>query len=112
DFAQVRADGVITPPVAHDALAMLEIDSLGLDDFDRKYLSAICTKFDGGPVGLETMAAMLGEERDTIEDVYEPYLLSLGFLNRSPRGRMTTRLAYEHLGIPYRDRDSGQGRLM
>ncbi len=99
DFAQVRADGTITGSVAKAALAMLEIDDLGLDEVDRRFLRAIITKFDGGPVGLDTVAAAIGEERDTIEDVYEPYLLQLGFLNRTQRGRIATRHAYEHLGI-------------
>jgi len=103
DYAQVRAGGVITEEVAREALGMLEIDELGLDDIDRKVLLAIIEKFDGGPVGLETIAAAISEEPDTIMDVYEPYLLQLGFLNRTPRGRVATRRAYEHLGIPYRE---------
>jgi holliday junction DNA helicase RuvB len=96
-------------------MAMLEIDSLGLDDFDRRYLRSIIEKHEGGPVGVETLAAALGEERNNIEDVYEPYLLKLGFLNRTPRGRCATRLAYEHLGIPgpeKPDANGGQGRLL
>ncbi len=105
DFAQVRADGVITPEVADAALRMQGVDDLGLDDFDRRFLSTIIEKFDGGPVGVETIAATLQEERDTIEDVYEPYLMQLGFLNRTPRGRMATRGAYEHLRLPYRPND-------
>jgi len=99
DYAQVRADGAVTGRVAEDALAMLEVDPLGLDELDRRLLRTIIEKFDGGPVGIETIAASLSEERDTIEDVYEPYLLQIGFLNRTPRGRMATRLAYEHLGL-------------
>lgn len=99
DYAQVRADGMITQEVADRALAMLEVDHQGLDSLDRKFLLTIIEKFDGGPVGIETVAAAIGEERDTIEDVYEPYLLQVGFLQRTPRGRMATRLAYEHLGI-------------
>ena len=99
DYAQVRADGIISARVAEAALAMLEVDHLGLDEVDRKLLLAIIEKFDGGPVGVETLAAVVSEERETIEDVYEPYLLQIGFLNRTPRGRMATRLAYEHLGI-------------
>lgn len=99
DYAQVRADGIITRDVADRALAMLEIDHRGLDILDRKFLGTIIEKFDGGPVGIETVAAAIGEERDTIEDVYEPYLLQIGFLQRTPRGRVATRLAYEHLGI-------------
>ncbi len=101
DYAQVRAEGVITAEVAHDALKRLEIDRLGLDDTDRRILHAIIDKFDGGPVGLDTIAAATSEERDAIMDVYEPYLLQLGFLARTPRGRITTRRAYEHMGVPY-----------
>jgi Holliday junction DNA helicase RuvB len=101
DYAQVRAEGVITAEVAHDALKRLEIDELGLDDTDRRILHAIIDKFDGGPVGLDTIAATTSEERDAIMDVYEPYLLQLGFLARTPRGRITTRRAYEHMGVPY-----------
>jgi Holliday junction DNA helicase RuvB len=113
DYAQVRADGVITREVADATMKMLDIDDLGLDDFDRKYLRAIIEKYDCGPVGVETLAAALGEERDTIEDMYEPYLLQLGFLNRTPRGRYATRPACEHLGLPFRERDNGgQGRLL
>lgn len=109
DYAQVRADGTITRDVADRALGMLEVDALGLDEFDRRFLGAIIEKFDGGPVGLETLAAMLGEDRDTIEDMSEPYLLQLGFLNRTSRGRLATRAAHEHLGLPYRERfDAGQ----
>lgn len=100
DYAQVKANGVITKPVADQALAMLEVDARGLDSLDRRLLRAIIEKFDGGPVGIETIAATIGEERETIEDVYEPYLQQIGFLNRTPRGRMATRLAYEHLHIP------------
>jgi len=103
DYAQVRASGVITEEVAREALRMLEVDELGLDDIDRKVLLAIIEKFDGGPVGLETIAAAISEEPDTIMDVYEPYLLQLGFLDRTPRGRVATRRAYGHLGIPYRE---------
>lgn len=99
DYAEVRADGVITKPVADQALAMLEVDAQGLDSSDRKFLRTIIEKFDGGPVGIETIAAAIGEERDTIEDVFEPYLLQIGFLQRTSRGRIATRLAYEHLGI-------------
>ncbi len=99
DYAEVRADGIITKAVADRALVMLEVDARGLDNLDRKFLRTIIEKFDGGPVGIETIAAAIGEERDTIEDVYEPYLLQIGFLQRTPRGRTATRLAYEHLGI-------------
>jgi Holliday junction DNA helicase RuvB len=99
DYAEVRADGVITSDVAAQALDLLEIDPLGLDDIDRRVLRTIIEKFEGGPVGLETIAASISEESDTIMDVYEPYLLQLGFLERTPRGRVATRLAYEHLGL-------------
>jgi Holliday junction DNA helicase RuvB len=103
DYAQVRADGVVTAAVAQDALALLEVDALGLDDIDRRVLSTIIDKFDGGPVGLETIGAALSEEPDTIMDVVEPYLLQLGFLDRTPRGRVATRRAYEHLGFTYEE---------
>ena len=99
DFAQVKADGHITQAVAKSALHLMEIDDLGLDEFDRRYLATLIEKFDGGPVGSETMAATLQEERDTIEEVVEPYLLMLGFLNRTHRGRVATRPAYDHLGL-------------
>ena len=99
DYAQVKADGSIDAAVARDGLAMLEIDEQGLDDADRRLLRVIIEKFDGGPVGVETIAAATGEERDTIEDVHEPYLMQIGFLGRTPRGRIATRLAYEHLGL-------------
>jgi len=105
DYAQVRADGIITQPVAQDALELLEVDPLGLDDIDRRVLTTIIDKFDGGPVGLETIGAALSEEPDTIMDVVEPYLLQLGFLDRTPRGRVATRRAYEHLGIAFEERD-------
>jgi Holliday junction DNA helicase RuvB len=101
DYAQVKADGIITQPVAKDALGMLEVDELGLDHFDRKLLSMIIEKFDGGPVGVETLSAALAEERDTIEDAYEPYLLQIGFIQRTSRGRIATRPAYQHLGFDY-----------
>jgi len=102
DYTQVRAQGIITKEVAKAALSMLEVDELGLDDIDRRVLRTIIEKFDGGPVGLDTIAAAISEEADTIMDVYEPYLLQLGFIDRTPRGRMATRHAYEHLGIPYK----------
>jgi len=101
DYAQVKANGVITKEVADQALTMLEIDKIGLDSIDRRMILAIIKNFGGGPVGLETLAASIGEESNTIEDVYEPYLLQLGFLNRTPRGRVVTQLAYEHFGIEY-----------
>ena len=102
DYAQVKGDGVITLEIAKEALKALEIDELGLDNIDRKMLETIIKFYDGGPVGLETLAATIGEEAITIEDVYEPYLMQIGFLSRTPRGRCVTRLAYEHLGIPYK----------
>jgi len=101
DYAQVMADGVATQPVAVEALAKLEVDSIGLDEIDHKVLRTIIDKFNGGPVGLDTIAAAISEEADTIMDVYEPYLLQLGFLERTPRGRLATQLAYQHLGLPY-----------
>ena len=101
DYAEVRADGTVNRRIADEALALLEVDSLGLEELDRRLLSAIASKFDGGPVGLETISASVGEEADTIMDVYEPYLMQLGFLSRTPRGRIATRLAYEHLGIAF-----------
>jgi Holliday junction DNA helicase RuvB len=100
DYAQVMADGVITEAVSQEALARLEIDDLGLDEVDHKVLRSIIEKFDGGPVGLDTIAASISEESDTIMDVYEPYLMQVGFIQRTPRGRVATRLAYEHLGLP------------
>ena len=99
DYAQVRFGGVVTADAADAALAMLEIDELGLDRLDRDLLRAICEKFEGGPVGLSTLAATVGEEQDTIEDVYEPYLLQCGLLKRTPRGRAATRRAFAHLGL-------------
>jgi len=99
DFAQVCADGCITKDVADKALGMLEIDKLGLDATDKKMITSIILNFGGGPVGLETLAATIGEDTSAIEDVYEPYLLQLGFIQRTPRGRCVTRLAYEHYGI-------------
>lgn len=99
DFAEVRADGVITRKVADEALRALEIDALGLDPIDHRMLHAIIENYGGGPVGLDTLAATIGEESVTLEDVYEPYLMQLGFLTRTPRGRCVTRKAYEHLGL-------------
>jgi Holliday junction DNA helicase RuvB len=99
DFAEVRMGGVVTSEAADAALALLEVDALGLDRLDRELLDAICVRFDGGPVGLSTLAAAVGEEQDTIEDVYEPYLLQLGMLKRTPRGRVATHSAYRHLGL-------------
>jgi Holliday junction DNA helicase RuvB len=100
DYAEVRGAGTVTAAVAHDALGMLEVDELGLDRLDRAILRAICEKFAGGPVGLSTLSVAVGEERDTIEDVYEPYLLQLGMLKRTARGRIATEHAYAHLDIP------------
>jgi len=99
DFAQVIGDGVITQEIADEALQRLYIDKEGLDRIDRRVLECIIGNYDGGPVGIDTIAAAISEERDTIEDVYEPYLMQLGFLGRTPRGRVATKLAYEHLGI-------------
>ena len=99
DFAQVRADGNVTRKVASQALAILEVDAIGLDEVDHRLLRTVAEKYSGGPVGLDTLAASVGEEADTIMDVYEPYLMQLGFLNRTPRGRVLTRAAYEHLSI-------------
>ncbi len=101
DFAQVKGDGAINSEIANYALNRLEIDGLGLDNVDRRMLETIIKFYDGGPVGLETLAATVGEEAITLEDMYEPYLMQIGFLNRTPRGRCVTRMAYEHLGIPY-----------
>jgi Holliday junction DNA helicase RuvB len=99
DYAQVRGDGVITLEIAKDSLQLLQIDDLGLDQVDHKMIRAIIQNFQGGPVGLDTIAATIGEESQTIEDVYEPYLLQIGFLQRTPRGRTVTPLAYKHLGL-------------
>ena len=99
DFAQIKGDGVITREVADDGLKMLDIDKIGLDAIDRRMILSIIQNFNGGPVGLDTLAATIGEDAATIEDVYEPYLLQLGFLNRTPRGRMVTAPCYKHFGI-------------
>ena len=99
DFAEVRMEGIVTAAAAQAALEMLEVDGLGLDRLDRAILGAICTKFDGGPVGLSTLAVAVGEEQDTIEDVYEPYLLQQGLIKRTPRGRAATPAAFAHLGL-------------
>ena len=107
DFAQVLGDGEITKPIADEALSRQEIDRLGLDAVDRRMLEAIIRSFRGGPVGLETLAALIGEESVTIEDVYEPYLMQLGFLARTPRGRIATPAAYQHLGIPCPQPENG-----
>jgi Holliday junction DNA helicase RuvB len=107
DFAEVKADGEITAPIARDALKLLDIDEHGFDEIDRKLLLAIIERFGGGPVGVNTIAAVLSEEVDAIEDMYEPFLLQIGFLQRTPRGRVATKLAYDHLKIPYRPGQAG-----
>jgi Holliday junction DNA helicase RuvB len=112
DYAQVMADGVVSRDVAREALARLEVDELGLDEVDHKVLRTIVDNFDGGPVGIETIAASISEDADTIMDVYEPYLMQVGFLQRTPRGRVATARAYQHLGLPPRDKpESPQGKL-
>jgi Holliday junction DNA helicase RuvB len=105
DYAQVRGDGVITRQISEQALDLLNVDSLGLDEMDRRVLETVIKKYNGGPVGLNTIAASISEESDTIMDVVEPYLLQLGFLERSSQGRTATRLAYEHLGVSYSAKD-------
>jgi Holliday junction DNA helicase RuvB len=107
DYAQVRADGVITKDVAKEALDALEVDELGLDQTDRHMLETIIKKFNGGPVGLDTLAASTSEDPETIEDVYEPYLLQLGFIARTPRGRVAMKAAYEHLKLIPTDGEGG-----
>ncbi len=108
DFAQVLGDGVITQELAHMALERLEVDERGLDDMDRRILQTLIGKFDGGPVGLETLAIAVGEEKGTIEDIYEPFLIQVGFLARTPRGRTVTRLAFDHFGLTPRARPQGE----
>jgi Holliday junction DNA helicase RuvB len=112
DYAQVIADGTITQEVAKAALAKLGVDPLGLDEIDHKVLRTIIEKFNGGPVGLDTIAASISEEADTITDVYEPFLMQLGFLERTPRGRLATRLAYAHLGLKYNKEKPPQANLL
>lgn len=107
DYAQVKGNGEITADMARSALKLMDIDEQGFDDIDRKLLRAIIERFDGGPVGVNTIAAVLSEEVDAIEDMYEPYLLQIGFLQRTPRGRVVTRLGYEHLGIPFKPTTPG-----
>ena len=110
DVAQVRGEGSVTDEIANSALGLLEIDQLGLDEVDRRILETMIQKFQGGPVGIDTLAAATSEETDTIMDVYEPYLIQLGFLQRTPRGRVATRRAYEHLGLsPPEGRTNQQG---
>jgi Holliday junction DNA helicase RuvB len=111
DFTQVRADGLINRQIARDALDLLAVDELGLDDVDRRVLITVIEKYNGGPVGLATIAASISEEPDTIMDVVEPYLLQLGFLDRTPQGRVVTRSAYEHLHFPFVVKDD-QPRLI
>jgi Holliday junction DNA helicase RuvB len=111
DFAQVRAQGAITAEVARDALKLLEVDAHGFDEVDRKLLLTIIEKFGGGPVGLNALAAAISEEPDAIEDIYEPYLLQIGFLDRTPRGRAATRRAYEHFGRALPEGGPGQRKL-
>ncbi|MBM7563755.1 Holliday junction branch migration DNA helicase RuvB [Paenibacillus sacheonensis] len=109
DFAQVRGDGIVTHELARSALGLIQVDPLGLDSIDHKMLRAMITIYRGGPVGLDTIAATIGEEGQTIEDVYEPYLMQIGFLQRTPRGRMVTPLAYRHLGLPVPQDNAGIG---
>ena len=111
DFAQIENEGRITREIANYALSRLEIDDLGLDNTDRRMMQTIIKYYGGGPVGLETLAATVGEEAITLEDVYEPYLMQIGFLSRTPRGRCVTRAAYEHLGIPFRETEGEQHGL-
>ena len=111
DFAQIKGDGTVTREMTDLALKMLDIDELGLDNTDRRMLEAIIKFYDGGPVGLDTLSVTIGEEAVTLEDVYEPYLIQIGFINRTPRGICVTRLAYEHLGIPQRHAESAQTKL-
>ncbi|PIS40393.1 MAG: Holliday junction branch migration DNA helicase RuvB, partial [Candidatus Nealsonbacteria bacterium CG08_land_8_20_14_0_20_36_22] len=102
DFAQVEGKGIITEQITKKTLGFLEIDELGLESGDRKILEAIIKKFEGGPVGLQALSAATSEEEDTILDIYEPYLMQLGFIERTPRGRIATKTAYQHLGIKYK----------
>jgi Holliday junction DNA helicase RuvB len=111
DFAQVKAEGVITHEVAKGALDMLGVDERGLDKMDRHIMLTIIEKFDGGPIGLDSLSAAVSEEKDTLEDVYEPFLILIGYVKRTPRGRVATRLAYEHFGIPLEHREDSQKRL-
>jgi holliday junction DNA helicase RuvB len=111
DYAQVRADGRITKPVAQTALNLLDVDRYGLDEIDQKIMLTILEKYRGGPVGVNTIAASIAEEADTIEEVYEPYLIQLGFLNRTPRGRVATELAFEYFKIKRQSADGAQAGL-
>ena len=112
DFAQIESDGVITRAIADHALEKLEIDHLGLDSGDKRMLRTVIEHYGGGPVGLDTLAATIGEESDTIEDVYEPYLMQIGFIHRTPRGRVVTKRAYDHFGIPYAQENSAENISM
>ncbi|MDP2910249.1 MAG: Holliday junction DNA helicase RuvB C-terminal domain-containing protein, partial [bacterium] len=103
DFAQVEGEGIITEKIAQNGLKFLDIDEIGLEPGDRKILEAIIQKFQGGPVGLQSLAAATSEEKDTILDVYEPYLMQLGLIERTPKGRIATQNAYKHLGLPYKN---------
>jgi len=107
DYAQVRGSGIIDRPTANAALTMLEVDAHGFDEIDRRLLLTIIQKYDGGPVGLGTLAATLAEEEDALEEVYEPFLIQIGFLDRTPRGRVATRLAYEHFGLTMPGKQTG-----
>jgi len=111
DYAQVEAQGVITQKVAREALDMLGVDGRGLDKMDRHIMLTIIQKFNGGPIGLDTLSAAVSEEKDTLEDVYEPFLIQMGYLKRTPRGRVATKLAYSHFGIPMDEGTSSQKRL-
>ena len=111
DYAQVRADGRVTEQIAKTALDLLEVDRFGLDELDQKIMLTILEKYSGGPVGLNTIAASIDEEPDTIEEVYEPYLLQMGFLDRTPRGRVATDRAFEYFGLPRKMRDNPQSTL-
>src|SRR6185369_11669411 len=106
DFAQVRADGRVTGEVARSALEMLEVDDHGFDEIDRRLLRTIIDKFGGGPVGVNTIAAAINEEKDAIEDIYEPFLIQAGFLDRTPRGRVATARAYQYFGLTSPERDT------
>jgi Holliday junction DNA helicase RuvB len=112
DYAQVRAEGRATLDVTLRALAMLDVDELGLEPIDRRILETLISKFRGGPVGLDTLATSLSEEPETVEDVHEPYLIQVGFIARTPRGRVATDLAYRHLGLAPPDRGPEQGTLL
>ena len=111
DFADIKGDGIITKEIADKGLRMLEVDDLGLDNSDRNILDSILMKFGGGPVGLDTLAATTGEESGTIEEVIEPFLLRLGFIKKTPRGRVATKLAYRHMGVPMGEEDDSQQKM-